>query len=72
MTTTEKKAYIDAELCLMNKAPKLGVAGSQNLWDDMMYAHIYQANVIHNDGPFLPWHRLYSKSHFVTMVEDKQ
>ncbi|KAI3537135.1 hypothetical protein CABS01_10592 [Colletotrichum abscissum] len=65
MTTTEKKAYIDAELCLMNKAPKLGIAGSQNLWDDMMYAHIYQANVIHNDGPFLPWHRLYMRVHEV-------
>ncbi|KXH68080.1 hypothetical protein CSAL01_08947 [Colletotrichum salicis] len=45
--------------------PKLGVAGSQNLWDDMMYAHIYQANVIHNDGPFLPWHRLYMRVHEV-------
>lgn len=26
-----------------------------------MYTHIVQANVIHNNGPFLPWHRLYSK-----------
>ncbi|KAH0441491.1 amino acid transporter [Colletotrichum camelliae] len=65
MTDVEKKAYIDAELCLQNKAPKLGVEGSQNLWDDLMYAHIYQANVIHNDGPFLPWHRLYMRVHEV-------
>ncbi|KAI0156123.1 hypothetical protein BJ166DRAFT_627146 [Pestalotiopsis sp. NC0098] len=63
LTDAEKKAYIDAELCLMSKAPKLGVTGSQNLWDDMMYAHIYQAGVIHNDGPFLPWHRLYMRVH---------
>ncbi|KAF3020233.1 hypothetical protein E8E14_011968 [Neopestalotiopsis sp. 37M] len=63
LTDVEKKAYIDAELCLMGKPPKLGVTGSQNLWDDLMYAHIYQAGVIHNDGPFLPWHRLYMRVH---------
>ncbi|KAF7536017.1 hypothetical protein G7054_g4866 [Neopestalotiopsis clavispora] len=63
LTDLEKKAYIDAELCLMSKPPKLGVTGSQNLWDDLMYAHIYQAGVIHNDGPFLPWHRLYMRVH---------
>lgn len=62
LTDSEKNAYISAELCLMKAAPKLNVTGSQNLWDDFMYTHIVQANVIHNSGPFLPWHRLYSRA----------
>jgi tyrosinase len=69
LTDVEKKAYIDAELCLMGKPPKLGVTGSQNLWDDLMYAHIYQAGVIHNDGPFLPWHRLYSMLFHIFLLD---
>ncbi|KAF4537765.1 Amino acid transporter [Lasiodiplodia theobromae] len=63
LSDAEKKSYIDAELCLMNKPSKLNVTGSKNLWGDLMYTHINQANVIHNTGSFLPWHRLYMRVH---------
>lgn len=48
MTNNEKTAYIDAELCLMSKPAKLGVEGAVNRWDELDWAHIAQANVIHN------------------------
>lgn len=44
----EKAAYIDAELCLMSSPPKLDIEGAQNRWDEIMYAHIVQSNVIHD------------------------
>ncbi|RSL40767.1 hypothetical protein CEP51_016655 [Fusarium floridanum] len=63
LTTNEKNAYIDAELCLMSKPAKLGVEGAVNRWDELDWAHIAQANVIHNVGAFLPWHRYYMRVH---------
>ena len=48
MTTTEKSAYIDAELCLMSRPAQAGITGAQNRWDELDWAHITQSNVIHN------------------------
>lgn len=48
MTTTEKTAYIDAELCLMERPAQAGITGALNRWDELDWAHIVQSNVIHN------------------------
>lgn len=47
LSDAEKKAYINAELCLMNTTSKLDIEGAQNLWDDLHYIHIIQSNIIH-------------------------
>ncbi|KAF2645886.1 Di-copper centre-containing protein [Massarina eburnea CBS 473.64] len=62
MSDTEKAAYIDAELCLMSQPPQL-FDFAQNRWDELVYGHVINSNVIHNVGGFLPWHRLYMRVH---------
>ncbi|KAF3805959.1 Tyrosinase ustQ [Colletotrichum gloeosporioides] len=63
LTDCEKTSYIEAELCLMSRPPRAGVAGAQNLWDELHYTHIYQGNYIHYVGHFLPWHRYFVRAH---------
>ncbi|OJI96468.1 hypothetical protein ASPVEDRAFT_78237 [Aspergillus versicolor CBS 583.65] len=63
LTYSQKKAYIDADLCLMKSPPKLDVRGAQNIWDELQYVHILQSNVVHFTGSFLPWHRLFMHAH---------
>ncbi|KAF4820078.1 Tyrosinase ustQ [Colletotrichum siamense] len=63
LTNDEKTSYIEAELCLMSRPPRAGVAGAQNLWDELHYTHIYQGNYIHYVGHFLPWHRYFVRAH---------
>lgn len=48
MTDTEKKSYIDAELCLQATSPKTSIEGALNRWDELDWAHITQSNIIHN------------------------
>ncbi|CAG9953082.1 unnamed protein product [Clonostachys rosea f. rosea IK726] len=63
MSVDERKEYIDAELCLMERPPIAGIEGAQNLWDELQFAHITQSNIIHNVGAFFPWHRYYMRVH---------
>ncbi|KAK7718911.1 hypothetical protein SLS57_006021 [Botryosphaeria dothidea] len=67
LSNTEKAAYIDAELCLMSSPPKLDIEGALNRWDEVMYAHVVQSNIIHDVGAFLPWHRLYMRAHEILL-----
>lgn len=48
LSDAEKAAYIDAELCLMSSPPKLNIEGAKNRWDELMYSHVVQSNVIHD------------------------
>ncbi|KAH8670203.1 hypothetical protein BGZ60DRAFT_527687 [Tricladium varicosporioides] len=70
MTNDEKKAYIDADLCLMSLPAKMGFPGAQTRWDDLMFAHINSTNVVHDVGGFLPWHRLYMHTHLTMLKEE--
>lgn len=63
LTDVEKKAYIDAELCLQSSAPRSGIKNAQTRWDELQYIHIAQTNMVHDVGAFLPWHRLYMRVH---------
>lgn len=51
----EKKAYIDAELCLLNSPAKSGVEGVQTRWDEVIYGHLVQSNFMHRvvSGSFI-------------------
>lgn len=63
LTDAEKKAYIDAELCLQSSTPRSGIKNAQTRWDELQYIHIAQTNMVHDVGAFLPWHRLYMRVH---------
>ncbi|KAI1859674.1 uncharacterized protein JN550_011869 [Neoarthrinium moseri] len=63
LTSKERSAYIDAELCLMAAPSQLNIPGTETRWDDLHWNHIVQANFIHDVGQFLPWHRYYIAIH---------
>ena len=64
LTNAEKKAYLDAELCLMWKIPgKTGLAAAKSRFDDLIKTHQLQTSWVHNDGLFLPFHRLLMHAH---------
>ncbi|KAI1427740.1 Di-copper centre-containing protein [Xylaria sp. FL1777] len=63
LTNTEKEAYINADLCLMETPPISGVSGAESVWDELQYTHAAQADYIHNVGAFLPFHRYYVTLH---------
>lgn len=47
LTNQEKKAYIDAELCLINSPPRSGTPGARNRFEELQYLHIIQMPYIH-------------------------
>lgn len=51
----------------MSQPATLGIEGAENRWDELMYGHIVQSNIIHDVGAFLPWHRLYMRAHEVLL-----
>ncbi|ETS77427.1 hypothetical protein PFICI_11301 [Pestalotiopsis fici W106-1] len=63
LTTDEKAAYINADLCLINSPTKLRVPGAVTRWDDMQWPHVAQSASVHNVGAFLPFHRYYLTAH---------
>lgn len=44
----EKKAYIDAELCLMGKEATLGLRGAVTKFDELQSVHVAQAELTHS------------------------
>ncbi|KAF2746070.1 monooxygenase [Sporormia fimetaria CBS 119925] len=55
----EKKAYIDAVLCLTKKKAISGIAGTVNRFDDFVAVHNAQEPWIHWVGHFILWHRYF-------------
>ncbi len=47
LSDSEKKAYLDAELCLMSKPSTLGLRGSRTKFDDFQAAHVLQSEIAH-------------------------
>ncbi|KAF7173843.1 hypothetical protein CNMCM6106_007945 [Aspergillus hiratsukae] len=61
-TTTQKKSYINAVLCLQQlpaKTPSNVAAGAKSRYDDFVATHIQQTLTIHYTGTFLAWHRYF-------------
>ncbi|KAI5797344.1 hypothetical protein DFH27DRAFT_561879 [Peziza echinospora] len=71
MTNTQKKKYIDAELCLMWQTPSRTThPAAVSVYDDFQGEHQLQAYEIHDDGWFLAFHRYYIWAHEKLLRED--
>lgn len=64
LSQQERKAYIDAELCLMSKPTQdpTFAPGARNRYDDFVAVHINQTLSIHGTANFLAWHRYFTWS----------
>jgi len=69
LTRSEKKAYLDAEKCLLRRPSKLK-DGAVNRFEDLIKVHQQLAPFIHGTGWFLPFHRLYLHAH-ETLLRDE-
>lgn len=47
LSDVEKKAYIDAELCLMSKPATLGIRGSKTKFDEFQAVHVLKMEIAH-------------------------
>lgn len=59
----DKRAYLDAELCLMKTPAALGLRGARTRFDELQSVHIFQAEIAHFVGQFFPFHRLFMHAH---------
>ncbi|KAK1752742.1 hypothetical protein QBC47DRAFT_349568 [Echria macrotheca] len=59
----EKKAYLDAEVCLMSTPTTLKIRGARTKFDDFQAAHALKMEIAHFVGQFLPFHRLFVWAH---------
>ncbi|KAH6625208.1 hypothetical protein C7974DRAFT_376759 [Boeremia exigua] len=62
----QQKEYIDAVLCLKTKPSRIGL---KSLYDDFPHVHFQLAGSIHNQAPFLPWHRYFTQIYFDALGE---
>ncbi|KAF2866050.1 hypothetical protein BDV95DRAFT_210831 [Massariosphaeria phaeospora] len=60
---TQKLAYINAELCLMQKPATLGLPSAKTRFDEFQAIHQLQAYATHFVGAFLPFHRAILHAH---------
>ncbi|KAL3418664.1 tyrosinase central domain-containing protein [Phlyctema vagabunda] len=73
LSLQERKAYIDAVLCLQALPPKTPaelVPGARSRFDDFLALHINQTLSIHNTTNFLSWHRQYLWSYEKALKEE--
>ncbi|TVY17755.1 Tyrosinase ustQ [Lachnellula arida] len=68
LNDTEKLAYIDAELCLMDLPGQSGLPGASTRFYDLTAMHQQFTNtsdgdIIHGVGQFLPFHRYFMYMH---------
>ena len=47
MTNAEKKAYLDAEVCLMKTPGTLGLRGAKSKFDELQSVHVFQSDIAH-------------------------
>ncbi|KAK0627925.1 hypothetical protein B0T14DRAFT_422288 [Immersiella caudata] len=66
----EKKAYIDAELCLMSTPATLGLRGTRTKFDEFQSVHVLKMEIAHWTGQFLPFHRLFVWAHEEALRND--
>ncbi|PVI01791.1 Di-copper centre-containing protein [Periconia macrospinosa] len=66
----EKKAYIEAEQCILKSPAKTNkMPGAKTRWDEFVSLHQIHALQIHSTGQFLPWHRYFLHVHEVLLAE---
>ncbi|KAF2646810.1 Di-copper centre-containing protein [Massarina eburnea CBS 473.64] len=59
LSTTQRKQYLDAVLCLTKKNATSGITGAVNRFDDHQAVHSSQTPSIHWVGHFILWHRYF-------------
>ncbi|KAK3682973.1 hypothetical protein B0T22DRAFT_502113 [Podospora appendiculata] len=67
LRNSEKKAYLDAEACVMKTPSKIAIPGARSQFDELVAIHQLIALTIHSTGVFLPWHRWYLNLHEVML-----
>ncbi|KAF2786526.1 Di-copper centre-containing protein [Melanomma pulvis-pyrius CBS 109.77] len=63
VSATDRKAYIAAVLCFIQKPSKLSATaypGAKSRYDDFVAVHIKNSLTIHGTGNFLSWHRYFT------------
>ncbi|KAI1804474.1 Di-copper centre-containing protein [Daldinia bambusicola] len=55
----DRKAFVDAIKCLMDKPSAGGFQGSKSRYEDIVSVHQQMTPNIHQRAVFLPWHRYY-------------
>ncbi|KAL2862820.1 tyrosinase family protein [Aspergillus lucknowensis] len=63
LSKRERKEYIDAVQCLIDKPSQIDPSfapGARSRFDDFVAVHINQTMFIHGTGNFLTWHRYYT------------
>ncbi|KAK4167230.1 hypothetical protein QBC43DRAFT_349349 [Cladorrhinum sp. PSN259] len=63
LSNAHKKAYLDAEVCVMSTNATLPLPGVRTKYDELVSIHQLHALTIHSTGVFLPWHRWYLHLH---------
>ncbi|KAF2743782.1 Di-copper centre-containing protein [Sporormia fimetaria CBS 119925] len=63
LTKGEKKAYINAELCLMKRKATAGLPHARTKFDELQETHVILSEVVHHVGAFLPFHRYLMWAH---------
>ncbi|KAL2161003.1 hypothetical protein VTH06DRAFT_8716 [Thermothelomyces fergusii] len=63
LSADERRAYIAAVKCILNKPSRLDPVefpGAKSRYDDFVVVHMNQTLTIHGTGNFLSWHRYYT------------
>lgn len=47
LTSEEKTAYINADLCLIDAPSTTGFEGAVTRWDDLQWPHVHQTTYVH-------------------------
>lgn len=61
LSNAEKKAYIQAELCLINSPPKNGLGDARSIFEELQWTHLEQTDSIHGVVGLLTSYRLRRK-----------
>ncbi|KAL6703677.1 hypothetical protein ACN47E_009451 [Coniothyrium glycines] len=70
LSSDEKKAYLDAVICLTTTDAISGIAGTVNRFDDHVAIHSSQATQNHWVGHFNIWHRYFVATYEKALRED--
>ncbi|KAK3318786.1 hypothetical protein B0H66DRAFT_591454 [Apodospora peruviana] len=63
LNNSQKKAYLNAEVCVMKTPAQIQLPGVRTAYDVLVSIHQLHALTIHSTGVFLPWHRWYLDLH---------
>ncbi|KAK4183975.1 Grixazone synthase [Podospora australis] len=62
ISRNSRKKFVEAVKCVQTKPsvlPPSEVPGAKSVYDDLVWAHIRKAGLVHNSGTFLLFHRYY-------------